>query len=153
MSTRKRSTSISRRQLKEKVVQIYESLLKGEEQYKDNTFFWDELFLLKPKLSVIETEIQKLSLEQLQVAKPNITLLIEKCIETLDHQHSIRIVNALYTLCGLIQAIVLKTTEAKLNPISFLLDSEKDDDKIQQLLSLCQSILQGEKINRKLRLN
>ncbi|XP_045468099.1 armadillo-like helical domain-containing protein 3 [Harmonia axyridis] len=144
MSTRKRSTSISRRQLKEKVVQIYESLLKGEEQYKENLFFWDELFLLKPKLSVIETEIQKLSPEQLLVAKTNISLLIEKCIDTLDHQHSIRIVNALYTLCGLIQALFLKTTEMKLNPISFLADSENEDEKIQHLLSLCQSILQGD---------
>ncbi|KAL3277838.1 hypothetical protein HHI36_013178 [Cryptolaemus montrouzieri] len=144
MSTRKRSTSISRRQLKEKVVQIYESLFKGEELYKDNTFFWDELFLLKPKLVFMETEIQKMTAEQLQVAKSNISLLIQKCIDMLDHQHSIRVFNALHTLCGLVKALFMKATEIKINPISFLTDFENKDEKILHLLDLCQFILQGD---------
>ncbi|KAK9880268.1 hypothetical protein WA026_010141 [Henosepilachna vigintioctopunctata] len=85
-----------------------------------------------------------MSSEQLQVAKTNIILLIQKCIDTIDLQFSIRMTNALYTLSGLFQSLFLKTTEIKMNPNIFLTDFEIKVEKIQHLLNLCQSILGGD---------
>lgn len=51
MAMRKRSGSGSKRQYKEKVLLIYESFFKGDEPTLTNPHFWDELFLLRPKVS------------------------------------------------------------------------------------------------------
>lgn len=51
MAMRKRSGSGSKRQYREKILLIYESFFKGDEPTLTNPHFWDELFLLKPKVS------------------------------------------------------------------------------------------------------
>lgn len=95
MAMRKRSGSGSKRHLKEKVVQIYESFFKGEDLSNDNPSFWDEFFLLKPKIPQLEEEINKLSSEQLINMKDNINLLVFQGIEMLGQEHHIRSVNIL----------------------------------------------------------
>lgn len=90
MATRKRSGSGSKRQLKEKVVQIYESFFRGEDLTSNNPTFWDELFLLKPKVIQLEAEIQKLNPDQLSNLKDNINLLFSKCVDTLNQEHQLR---------------------------------------------------------------
>lgn len=84
MSTRKRSGSGSKRQFKEKVVLIYESLFRGDEKPPINVqSFWDEFFLLKPKAVSLEAEILRLTNEQLLGLKDNINLLFAQCVDTL----------------------------------------------------------------------
>lgn len=90
MAMRKRSGSGSKRHLKEKVVQIYESFFRGEDLTSDNPTFWDEFFLLKPKIPQLEAEINKLSVEQLINMKDTINLLVAQCIEMLGQEHHIR---------------------------------------------------------------
>lgn len=90
MAMRKRSGSGSKRHLKGKVVQIYESFFRGEDLTSDNPTFWDEFFLLKPKIPQLEAEIQKLSADQLINMKENINLLVAQCIEMLGQEHHIR---------------------------------------------------------------
>lgn len=90
MTTRKRSGSGSKRQLKEKVVQIYESFFRGEDLTLNNPIFWDELFLLKPKVVQLEAEIQKLTPEQIGLLKDNINLFFSKCVDTLGQEHQLR---------------------------------------------------------------
>ncbi|XP_023022641.2 armadillo-like helical domain-containing protein 3 isoform X1 [Leptinotarsa decemlineata] len=144
MTTRKRSGSGSKRQFKEKVVQIYECLLKGEDVSHQNVLFWDEFFLLKPKVITIENEIQKLSTEQLQLAKQNINLLFNQCIEILDQQHSIRFAYGMLTLCALLYAIFKKSSDTQMDAIEFLTGFDNIMVKIQKLLSICQTQLEGE---------
>ncbi|KAG5894079.1 hypothetical protein JTB14_003936 [Gonioctena quinquepunctata] len=144
MTTRKRSGSGSKRQFKEKVVQIYECLLKGEDVSHQNVLFWDEFFLLKPKVVTIENEIQKLSLEQLQAAKQNINLLFSQCIEILDQQHSIRVAYGMLTLCALLNAIFKKSLDTQIDVIEFFTGFDNLANKIQKLLSICQSYLEGD---------
>jgi len=83
MTTRKRSGSGSKRP-KEKVVYIYELLLRGEDPTNNNPEFWNEFFLLQPNVDNLETELMKLTGEQLVLLKGNINLLFTKCIEMLD---------------------------------------------------------------------
>ena len=54
MSVRKRSGSGGKRALKEKVVEVYEGLFRGEQVAVGNSNYWEEFFLLKPKMAVLE---------------------------------------------------------------------------------------------------
>ena len=60
---------------KEKVVQMYEVLLRGDDPSLHPSFgsnFWSDFFLLKPKTSHFEAETAKLTPEQLINARPNL---------------------------------------------------------------------------------
>ena len=58
---------------KEKVVQMYEVLLRGEDPVTSfGPNFWCDFFLLKPKVMVMEAETAKLTAEQLLNARPNL---------------------------------------------------------------------------------
>ena len=144
MTTRKRSGSGSKRQLKEKVVQIYESFFKGEDVHKSNAAFWDEFFLLKPKVTHLEGEIQKISVEQLGLIRENINLLFVQCIETLGHEHNIRVVYAMQTLCALVHAVYRKATaDSGFEVISLLMGFENAEEKMQKLLNHSHNFLSG----------
>lgn len=144
MTTRKRSGSGSKRQLKEKVVQIYESFFRGEDLSKNNPSFWDEFFLLKPNITTIENEIKNLTNEQLLTVKDNINALFAQCIETLDHEHNIRIVYALQTLCALVNAIYKKiASENGFDVINILIGFDHAETKMSQLLNHCNEFLTG----------
>lgn len=81
---RKRSGSGSKRP-KEKVVYIYELIFRGEEDpTNNNNEFWNEFFLLQPNVETLETEVMKLTGEQLIGLKNNINLLFTKSIELMD---------------------------------------------------------------------
>ena len=59
---------------KEKVVQMYEVLLRGEDPTTSGfgANFWSDFFLLKPKTGHLEAETSKLTPEQLVNARPNL---------------------------------------------------------------------------------
>ncbi|CAG9136371.1 unnamed protein product [Plutella xylostella] len=135
MSMRKRSGSGSKRHLKEKVVQIYESFFRGEDLTSDNPTFWDEFFLLKPKIPQLEAEIQKLSSEQLFNMKEQINLLVAQCIEMLGQEHHIRLVFALQTLSALLITMYQKAAQdPTLNLKAVLIGTEHANMRMQKLL-------------------
>lgn len=144
MMTRKRSESGSKRQLKEKVVQVYESLFKGEDIYKTSPTFWEEFFLLKPKTVHLESEIQKCSSEQLALVKKNINVLFTQCIETLGHEHNIRVVYSMQTLCALVSSVYRRVAEENgMDVINLLMGFLFAEEKMQLLLNYCQAFLNG----------
>lgn len=144
MSTRKRSGSGSKRQFREKVVQIYECLFKGEDISQHNSLFWDEFFLLKPKVAHIESELQKISTEQFNSIKLNINILFNRCIEVLDEKHSIRVAYGMQTLCALLHGIFKKGLDSQIDAIEFLTGFENSEEKIQKILTVCQMYLEGD---------
>lgn len=145
MTTRKRSGSGSKRQLKEKVVQIYELFFRGDDLSKNNPSFWDEFFLLKPKVTYLENEIQKLTPDQLGVVRDNFNLLFCQCIDTLNHDHNIRVVYAMQTLCGLVSSVYKKATaESGFDVIHLLMGFQVAEEKMQQLLNFCNAFLSGD---------
>ncbi|GBP81815.1 UPF0668 protein C10orf76 homolog [Eumeta japonica] len=145
MSTRKRSGSGSKRHLKEKVVQIYESFFRGEDLTSDNPTFWDEFFLLKPKIPQLEAEIHKLSSEQLFNMKDNINLLITQCIEMLGQEHHIRLVYALQTLSAVLTTMYQRVTQdTSINLKIILLGVDNAEIKMQKLFEHCSTMLLGD---------
>ncbi|XP_063221332.1 armadillo-like helical domain-containing protein 3 [Bacillus rossius redtenbacheri] len=144
MTSRKRSGSGSKRQLKEKVVQIYESFFKGEDPTLGNPNFWDEFFLLKPKVASLEAEIQKLSADQWLSVKESINMLFRQCVATLGHDHNIRVVYAMQTLCALVQIVFKKTSgEFGFDIINMLIGFEVAEKMMQSLLDHCNGFLTG----------
>ncbi|XP_066255047.1 armadillo-like helical domain-containing protein 3 [Euwallacea similis] len=146
MTSRKRSGSGSKRQFKEKVVQIYETILKGEEIGGGNPQFWEDFFLLKPKLTILETEILKFTPEQLQSAKSNLSELFTQCVKILADNTSIRAAYGLQTLCGFLHGVFkrLGDQESSLQAIEFLSSFDNYAVNIQKLLDYCQCFLEGE---------
>lgn len=146
MTTRKRSGSGSKRQFKEKVVQIYECLLRGDDVSNQNILFWEEFFLLKPNIITLENEILKMSSEQLQSAKQNINILLNQCIEILDQrdqQHSIRVAYSFLTLAVLLNSIFKKSLESQIDAMDLLNGGDNFGVRIQKLLNICQGYLEG----------
>nr|SVE74990.1 EOG090X027A [Daphnia dolichocephala] len=145
MSTRKRSTSGSKKQLKEKIVQIYEAFFRGEDQASGNPNFWDEFFLLKPKVGVVEAELVKLSCEQLVLIKENLNTLFSKCVFTLGHEHQIRVAHSLQTLCALIKAGFARTAvDVNCDIIELLIGAGAAEMQMQLLIEHCSDILTSE---------
>lgn len=142
---RKRSGSGSKR-LKEKVVVIYESFFKGEDPQKSNPSFWDELFLLKPNIPSLENEIQSLNSEQLGITKENINTLFAKCLESLEHENNICVLQAMQTLCGLAHSVYKKTTadSSGFDVVNLLIGLESAEVKMQTLLGHCHTFLTGD---------
>ncbi|XP_030765514.1 armadillo-like helical domain-containing protein 3 [Sitophilus oryzae] len=146
--SRKRSGSGSKRQFKEKVVQIYETILKGEDLASNNPLSWDEFFLLKPKVTNLENEIHKITFEQLQAAKLNLNELFTNCIEVLSQGNTIRAPYGLQTLCALLHGIFKKFSEnqpaSNVHAIEFLSGFDNYAENIQKLLEFCQTFLIGD---------
>ncbi|CAG0914518.1 unnamed protein product [Notodromas monacha] len=109
------ATPVIRKSFKEKIVQYYEALFRGEDPSIGNASFWDEFFLLKPKISFFESEIGKFSGEQLVSSKPILNRIFSRCVSTLEidqalPQNQFRTINAVITLSGLIHSVNLKTS-------------------------------------------
>ncbi|ODM95975.1 hypothetical protein Ocin01_10702 [Orchesella cincta] len=150
MSLRKTSAhSLGKKQLKEKIIQIYEQLLQGEDPSLANSNFWDEFFLLKPKPSVLETELSKLRGDQLNYLKPIIRSLFTHCVsvlgETNSNSHHIKICNSFQTMVGLVDGVVkLIKTEFGYDLLDALMGFESATRVINDLLNNSSSILTGE---------
>ena len=95
---------------KEKIVQMYEVLLKGEDPLTVfGQQFWNEFFLLKPKVTHLEVEMTKLTANQFMACRLNLNRLFEECVTNLEcRDRPIRVVYSLQTLCGLVRAVFRK---------------------------------------------
>ena len=66
--------------LKEKVVQLYEGFFRGDQVAVGNANFWEEFFLIKPKMAALEAEIGSL---QVQVVAVNVSFFLYLSVLTL----------------------------------------------------------------------
>lgn len=141
----KKAQSNSKKIMKEKVVQIYERFFQGEDLTRENTHFWDELFLLKPNVYHLQAEIVKLNDEQLVQMKCGINRFFTECIKTLNHEHHIRILYSLQTLCALISGMYKKNRgDCGFDVINVLMGFNVAEIRMHQLLNRCNHFLIGE---------
>ncbi|KAF4523841.1 hypothetical protein B566_EDAN013609 [Ephemera danica] len=145
MSSRKRNGSGSKRPNKGKVVQIYESFFRGEDPTEGNPNFWQEFFLLRPNITHLEGELQKLSGEQLAALKNCLNMLFAQCVDVLTDSHQIRVAVALQTLCVLIQGIYKKAAgECNFDVINVLVGFDTAEKLVPEMLERCSTLLKGE---------
>lgn len=135
----------SRQPLKEKFVQIYEGFFKGKDPSLNNQNFWDELFLLKVNVNFIKQQFDSLSGEDLVRLKETINKLFYHCVQALRSDHRIRVVNALQTLCALIQGVYRKSHgDYGFDIINLLIGFDTAEATMQELIDLICGFLVGE---------
>ncbi|KAK0085927.1 hypothetical protein PV325_004221 [Microctonus aethiopoides] len=146
MAMRKRSGSGSKRQHKGKLVPIYESFFKGEDLTLAHPNFWNELFLIKPLVPHIESEIMKMTTEQLTISKENLNSLICHCVDTVVDEHPFRVVYALQTLAAVIQSMYKKASQGdcEFNIIDILVGFDSVEQRMTTLMQHCNNFLTGE---------
>ncbi|XP_078032643.1 armadillo-like helical domain-containing protein 3 isoform X2 [Augochlora pura] len=146
MAMRKRSGSGSKRQHKGKLVPIYESFFKGEDLTLAHPNFWNELFLIKPMVPHIESEILHMTAEQLNASKENLNALVCHCVDTLVDEHPFRVVYALQTLAAVIQSMYKKASQGDcgFNLIDILVGFDSAEQRMTTLMQHCNNFLTGE---------
>nr|ALS04509.1 UPF0668 protein C10orf76-like protein [Acartia pacifica] len=135
MSVRKRSGSGGRKVLKEKIVQLYEGIFRGECMTLGNINFWEEFFLLKPKMAALESEIGNLAADQLSGVRENLNTVVHQCIQHLSNVHQIKVVYALQTLTGVVRAVYKKCAQLSgFDLVNFLIGFDRAEREMSRLL-------------------
>lgn len=103
----------------------------------------DFIFL---KVSHIESEILKMTVEQLLISKNNLNALVCHCIDTLIDEHPFRVVYALQTLAAVIQSIYKKASQndCDFNFIDILIGLNETEQRMTTLMQHCNTFLRGE---------
>ncbi|XP_014212015.1 UPF0668 protein C10orf76 homolog [Copidosoma floridanum] len=134
MATRKRSESGAKRQYRGKFYTMYESLFRGEELTVSNPNYWNELFLIKPIVSHIDSEILKLNEEMFCQCKRNLNLLVSHCIDALGDENAYRIVYSMQTLSAVLFALYKKANQ---NDKSFdFIDVTFGDENVEERMTV-----------------
>ncbi|KAF0504530.1 DUF1741-domain-containing protein [Gigaspora margarita] len=94
--------------LKEKFVEIYENFFKGNDPSAGQPHFWNELFLLKVNSAYLTRCLAEISQDQLLTIKGNINKIFLNAIEMMKDETTKRKINAIETLCVLLQGIFAK---------------------------------------------
>ncbi|CAG8794811.1 19693_t:CDS:10 [Gigaspora margarita] len=97
--------------LKEKFVEIYENFFKGNDPSAGQPHFWNELFLLKVNSAYLTRCLAEISQDQLLTIKAcigNINKIFLNAIEMMKDETTKRKINAIETLCVLLQGIFAK---------------------------------------------
>jgi len=131
--------------LKEKIVEVYEGLFRGDEINVGNTNYWEEFFLLKPKMAVLEGEIGRLQADQLAGMRENLNALFHECVAHLAHTHQIRVLYALQTLVGVIRAVYKKCVQLSgFDLVNFLIGFDRAEQEMSILTTHVNRFLVGE---------
>jgi hypothetical protein len=142
------TTNKTKSPLREKIVQMYDVLLRGEDPSLSSfgDTFWAEFFLLKPKISHFESELTKMNHEQVMSARSNLNALFEKSLINLAEEHHIRVVYALQTLCGLVRSAFKKqaSTASGVDLVNLLMGFDMAEKRMAALINHVNDFLMGE---------
>lgn len=104
-----RSDIEDKKPLKQKLTSYYEEILKGDDPSGKKLEFWDEFFLLKANVEFISKTVNEMSPSALLAIKGSLNSLFIQCCRVLQSDDNmIRNINALQTLCVLVQSIYHK---------------------------------------------
>ena len=129
-----------------KIIQMYDLLLKGE-NLNESSFgetYWSEFYLLKPKVNYLESEMIKMTPEQVTNARLNLNTLFEQSLNNLAEEHHIRVVYALQTLCGLLKAAFKKQCTGGIDLVNLLMGFESAEKRMAELINHINDFLVGD---------
>ncbi|CAG8466983.1 2673_t:CDS:10 [Paraglomus brasilianum] len=131
--------------LREKFVEIYESFFKGIDPAAGNPYFWNELFLLKVNAPYLSQTLAGMSEEKLLKIKHNINLILVKSMEVMSQDNnSLRIMNAIETLCVFLQGIFSKRfNNFSFEVINLLTGLDKANDVFPRLIETIERLIRG----------
>ncbi|KAF4073334.1 hypothetical protein AMELA_G00257610 [Ameiurus melas] len=138
-------TSSSKKPLKEKVVLMYDEIFTKADPAKANPRFWDELFLMKVNLEYLENKLEALDGDEVMMIKENMNSLFHHCVQALEEDHQIKVVNALQTLCALFRGVHQKNKSASgFDIINMLVGFDKAELRMKDLMESLDSLLCGD---------
>uniref|UniRef100_A0A8B9HG77 Armadillo like helical domain containing 3 n=1 Tax=Astyanax mexicanus TaxID=7994 RepID=A0A8B9HG77_ASTMX len=91
---------------------MYDEIFTKDDPAKTNPRFWDELFLMKVNLEYLEAKLESLDGDEVMLIKENLNSLFHHCVQALEEEHQIKVVNALQTLCALFRGVHQKNKSA-----------------------------------------
>ncbi|KAI9288403.1 hypothetical protein BC943DRAFT_154840 [Umbelopsis sp. AD052] len=134
---------------KEKVVELYEALLRGEEPFKNDPQFWSSLFLLKVKRNFLYALVHDKSEEQLLSVRDSISNIFAQCVEVMNQPTDgvmdiLRQTNAIVALTCILRAIFTKSrfTNFSFDVVNLLTRLQNADERFAKLetgIELCLS--------------
>lgn len=129
--------------LKEKIVQIYEALFRGENPALGNSNFWDELFLLRVNPTCFQNEFDQLDGDALVQLKDMLNELFFQCVRHIStfEDSPIRIVSAIQTLCCLIRGMFSKSPSSGFDVINVLIGFDKAQRRMKLLVDNANGLL------------
>jgi len=121
-------------------VEVYEGLFRGDPI--ENANFWEEFFLLKPKMAALEAEIGRLQADQLAAMRENLNALFHECVKHLKHNHQIRVVYALQTLVGVVRSVYRKCVQLSgFDLVNFLIGFDRAEQQMAELVATLATFL------------
>eukprot|EP00058_Branchiostoma_floridae_P015566 XP_002601054.1 hypothetical protein BRAFLDRAFT_61728 [Branchiostoma floridae] len=142
-----RKGSSSKKPLKEKVVQIYESFFKGEDPSLGNPNFWDEFFLMKARNFQLEGVLKNDPRAtcgikgQHQLTLPQMHFNLERRLPDQGGQCP----TGQYTMCALIRGVYGKSLgDYGFDIINILVGFDAAEVQMQRLIESVHSILTGD---------
>ena len=138
---------VKKRDFKEKIVQIYENLLKSQSKCNlvvglvNNEAYWNEFFLLRANPKSLVDLLTELNYDELIESKNLINLLFTQSAITLNCDNYIRIANSLVTLLTLSRTILGSTKVKVENQLDILIGKNDLDLKLDLISSKLYALL------------
>jgi len=107
-----RRTGEGKKPLKEKILLLYDALLKSEDVLKENPNFWDEIFLLRTNAEYLEKKFEAFSTKDMIGFKASLNVFFAKCCDYILSDNTIRMINALQTLICLFRSTLTHNTKS-----------------------------------------
>ncbi|XP_067935068.1 armadillo-like helical domain-containing protein 3 [Watersipora subatra] len=136
------SRKSSAQNFKEKVVKYYEAIFQDKDPSNGNGNFWSEFFLLRANIEALQTQFTTISSHDVQSIKPNINEFFVRCVSCLSEPQSMRTVNAIQTLCGLVKGAFAQSKGSYgFDVIDLLIGFDQAESVMQKLIDCLQKIL------------
>ncbi|XP_047665421.1 armadillo-like helical domain-containing protein 3 [Tachysurus fulvidraco] len=134
--------SSSKKLLNEKVLLMYDEIFTKVDPATANPRSCYELFVMKVNLEYLENKLEALDGDEVMMFKENINTLFYHCVQALEEDHQIKVVNALQTLCALSRGVHHKNKSATgFDIINMLVGFDKAEIRMKDLMESRWSVL------------
>eukprot|EP00111_Clytia_hemisphaerica_P009971 TCONS_00029172-protein len=134
-----------KKNFKEKIIILYDAIFNGDDIAASYPDLWNEIFLLKVNVTYLEQLIAGKSGDALVKIKNNVNEFTSRCCTALKEEHQIKILNALQTLCAVMQSLFKKKfNNFGYDVIDILIGFDSANDVMQRLLESLGNVLQSD---------